>query len=147
MFNHGSINTHLLNSFYTILTFIFCAKPVQLLHFYQPMIYATCYTFFSVIYHVTGNEPVYTVLDWADPGPAARLTVILIFIGIPFFHLVVFALFTFRKWLSEKCGCIGNTQIGEKKLEKELTTRDVELNLAVQTTPNSNFNSNSVHPA
>lgn len=138
-FTHRSVNTHLLNSVYTLLTFIFCAKPVNLFHFYQPVVYAICYSLFSVIWHYTGNDPVYDILDWDQPGPTVRTVLIVTLVGGPLLHVLVFALYTFRKWLSEQCGCTGNTQRpSEKKPQRELTSRDVELQLPHKT--------NSVQP-
>lgn len=140
-FSHGSVNTHLLNSVYTMMTFIFCAKPVSLLHFYQPMIYAVCYTLFSLIWHYTGNEPVYAILDWDFPGATARTVVLITLVGIPLIHVLIFALYTFRKWVSEKCACTGNSctqKDCDKKPQREVTSRDVELQLPYKT--------NSVHP-
>lgn len=144
VFTHGSINTHLLNSVYTVLTFVFCAKPVQLLHFYQPLVYAFCYILFSLVWHLTGNDPVYSILDWSDPASTIKVVLPVLFIAVPVLHLVIFALFTFRTWLSEKCGCTGNTRPEENKTEKEMTSRDEESR---QQTNNYWYQSNSVHPS
>ncbi|XP_045198221.2 protein rolling stone-like, partial [Mercenaria mercenaria] len=62
-FTYSSIYTHL-SSVYTILGLLFSAKPVQLLHFYQPMIPAVVYVVFSIIYHNSGGERIYPILDW-----------------------------------------------------------------------------------
>ena len=139
MFTHGSVNTHMLSSVYTLLTFIVCAKPVNLLHFYQPMIYATCYIIFSAIWHSTGNDPVYSILDWDKPAATTRTTLIILLIGVPVLHFVTFASYTFKKWITEKLNCTGNTQQkSEPPLEKEVTSRDVEFHLQ---------HNNSVHPS
>ncbi|KAL4227113.1 hypothetical protein ACF0H5_015086 [Mactra antiquata] len=123
-FNHSSINTHLLNSVYTLSTLLFCAKPLQILHFYQPIIFGFLYTVFSIIYHIAGGDPIYSVLDWNKTGNTALFTCFLLFIGIPVLHIVMFALYTLRKFVSEKCVCYKDKN---EELKREITARDVEL--------------------
>lgn len=126
-FNHSSINKHLLNTVYTLLHLVFCAKPVQILHFYQPMIFGLLYLLFSIIYHVLGNDPIYTVLDWSEVGKASLLSCLALLLGIPLMHLVCFSLYTLRRYISWKCLCINEKKSENEELKREITTRDVEL--------------------
>lgn len=144
-FSHSSVNKHLLNSVYTLLNLSYSAKPVQILHVYQPVIFACVYVIFSLIYHALGNEPIYPILDWNKPGSAALLTVLSVLVGVPVFHLVCFALYTLRLFVSLKCQCkAGNDN---ENMKGEVTTRDVELQEATNKTSRAATNSsNAVRP-
>lgn len=103
-FSYGSIYGHLTNSIYTFLGLLFSAKPVQLLHVYQPMVPAFLYMVFSIIYHVCGGDPIYPILDWGEkPGQTALIAIITIGVAIPLIHLVCYILYRVRLFFSSKC--------------------------------------------
>ena len=126
---HSSINTHLLNSVYVVSSLVFCAKPIRLLHFYQPLVYALMYIIFSVIYHVSGGGAIYSALDWSNTGSAALMSALVLFIGVPVVHTFCFALFTLRVYISSKC-CfqyVQDNHFVNKKLQRDVTPRDIEI--------------------
>ncbi|WAR25839.1 ROST-like protein [Mya arenaria] len=132
-FGYGSIYTHLLNSVYTILTLLFCAKPVFILHVYQPIIYSVIYVLFSIIYHVTGNDPVYPVLDWSKPGSTSITALLIVLVGVPVMHMVIFSLYTLRLFVCTKINCFSKVTAAEKDEEairREVTSREVNLEIA-----------------
>lgn len=117
-FSYGSIYGHLTNSIYTLLGLLFSAKPVQLLHVYQPMVPAFLYMIFSIIYHVCGGDPIYPILDWGEkPGQTALIAVITICVAIPLIHLVCYILYCVRLFFSSKCN-----DIDEKDLKLDEST-------------------------
>ena len=86
------------------------AKPMRILHFYQPMIYTAAYIIFSLIYNVAfDNEPIYGIdgpLDWKNQTTRTALTTTFgVFPVIPLFHVGLWCVYKFRVWVSEKCAC------------------------------------------
>ena len=91
-----------------------CAKPVQILHFYQPMIYVLIYGIFTVIYHLAGADPIYDPLDWADTGNTAIVGLVTVFVVVPVIHIFIFfSLYTLRVYVSQKC-CHESTRVGQE---------------------------------
>lgn len=81
--NHGlDVAVHGLNSLVMFLLLCSSAHPGRLLHIYQPLVFATTYMLFSVIYHAAGgtdqkgNAYIYPVVNWSEPGT----TVLVVFI-------------------------------------------------------------------
>ncbi|XP_022821868.1 protein rolling stone-like [Spodoptera litura] len=81
--NHGlDVAVHGLNSLVMFLLLCSSAHPGRLLHIYQPLVFATIYMLFSVIYHAAGgtdqkgNAYIYPVVNWSEPGT----TVLVVFI-------------------------------------------------------------------
>ncbi|XP_045206857.2 protein rolling stone-like [Mercenaria mercenaria] len=103
-FNHGSVYIHLLNSVYTFLGILFSAKPVQLLHVYQPMVPALLYMSFSIIYHILGGHMIYPILDWGNKTARTSLyAVVFICVAVPLIHLTCYLLHRIRVFLHRKC--------------------------------------------
>lgn len=125
-FDHASINKHLINSIYTILLILFCAKPTRLLHVYQPVIYAAMFTVFSAIYQVSGGDRIYSVLDWDSPGKAALVGVLAVIIGVPITHIFCFATYTLRMFIASKFFKTKNV-----KIRREIPSRDAEQQVDV----------------
>ncbi|XP_045166375.2 protein rolling stone-like isoform X2 [Mercenaria mercenaria] len=145
-FNHGSINKHLLNTIYTLFNLVFCAKPVQMLHFYQPMIFGFLYLLFSIIYHLLGYAPIYEVVDWSNTGKTSLLVCVLIFVGIPLLHLVCFSIQTLRLFISWKWKCSGAKVSDNEHMKRGVTTRDVELHETAKSTKAAVTAPNTVKP-
>ncbi|XP_026497870.1 protein rolling stone-like [Vanessa tameamea] len=67
---------HAINSVLMLLLFLTARQPTNLLHFYLPFFFAVVYAIFTAIYYVAGgtdpfgNNFIYPVLDWAEPGTA-----------------------------------------------------------------------------
>ncbi|XP_060583337.1 protein rolling stone-like [Ruditapes philippinarum] len=102
--HHGSVYIHLMNSVYTVLGLLFSAKPVQLLHVYQPMVPAIFYTCFSIIYHIFGGEMIYPILDWGNKrNRTILLAVVFICVAIPIIHLICYLLYSLRVFIQRKC--------------------------------------------
>jgi hypothetical protein len=102
--HHGSVYIHLMNSVYTVLGLLFSAKPVQLLHVYQPMVPAIFYTCFSIIYHIFGGEMIYPILDWGNKlNRTILLAVVFICVAIPLIHLICYLLYSLRVFIQRKC--------------------------------------------
>lgn len=143
---HSSINKHLLNSVYALSSLLFSAKPVRLLHFYHPVVYALIFIVFSVIYHVTGGGAIYSTLDWSKTGSAILLTLLVLCLGVPIIHTFCFALYTLRLFLWSKCcnQSVHDVKQGKSNIQREITPRDVELNLASRSRPQTRM---SIVPA
>ena len=143
---HSSINKHLLNSVYALSSLLFSAKPVRLLHFYHPVVYALIFIVFSVIYHVTGGGAIYSTLDWSKTGSAILLTLLVLCLGVPIIHTFCFALYTLRLFFWSKCcnQSVHDVKQGKSNIQREITPRDVELNLASRSRPQTRM---SIVPA
>ncbi|CAH0695397.1 unnamed protein product [Spodoptera exigua] len=100
--NHGlDVAVHGLNSLVMFLLLCSSAHPGRLLHIYQPLVFATIYMLFSVIYHAAGgtdqkgNAYIYPVVNWSEPGT----TVLVVFITgllLVVLHLVTLGLSALR---------------------------------------------------
>jgi len=135
--DYSSVYTHLLNSVYTLAALVFSAKPVRLVHVYQPVVYGVIYVIFSVLYHAAGGDAIYPVLDWNKPESAVMTALLIPLIGIPIMHLAIFALYTLRLYVAGKMNC--KTAPEKETMEREVTSRDVDLELAFKDpTPNNN---------
>ena len=125
-FTHGSINKHLLNTIYTLINLIFCAKPMQILHIYQPVIYGLIYLLFSFVYNIVGYAPIYTVLDWSKTGKALMVSCLSLFIGIPLMYLVCFSIQTLRIYISMKLDCLAQPEF-DKRQKRDISANDEQL--------------------
>ncbi|XP_061179102.1 protein rolling stone-like [Saccostrea echinata] len=106
----NSILTHAVNSLYALSNLAICAKPVRILHVYQPVILALLYSVFSVIFHEAGGGTIYSILDWDKVQNTVLLSLGVIFIVVPLIHLVCFTIYKIRVFVSTSC-CRGNIDI------------------------------------
>jgi len=99
------INLHLINSVLVILEFTISALPVRLLHVVYAFSFGLAYVIFSVIYwsvdHANYLYP--GVLDWNAPVTSAVVSVVLLFVGIPLMHLILFAIYQLRMSIYSRC--------------------------------------------
>ena len=92
----NSILTHAINSVYAIAGLVVCAKPVRILHVYQPVLFSVIYCIFSLIYQMAGGGLIYEILDW-DKMPGTILIALgTAFIMVPTVHMVVFTIYKLR---------------------------------------------------
>ncbi|XP_062589233.1 protein rolling stone-like [Saccostrea cucullata] len=106
----NSILTHAVNSVYALSNLTLCAKPVRILHVYQPVTLAVLYTVFSVIYHQAGGGSIYDILDWDKVQNTVLLSLGVVFIVVPLIHLVCFTIYKLRVFASKSC-CLGKTTV------------------------------------
>lgn len=109
-----SIAKHLINSVYIVINTIVSAKPMRIYHIYQPMVFVVTYMLFSVIWHFSGGDPIYPVLDWSKAKTAAIVCVLWLFVGVPVMYLVLFGCHKLRNLIHSLC-CTGD---GEKSLSE-----------------------------
>ncbi|CAC5414780.1 unnamed protein product [Mytilus coruscus] len=102
--NPASIEFHAINSVYVILNLLVCAKVINLFHVIYPMIFFIVYIIFTIIYQLGFEEnPIYSILDWNETFPTAVAVAVLIFVGIPIAHLVLFGLYKLRIFIARNC--------------------------------------------
>ncbi|CAC5381219.1 unnamed protein product [Mytilus coruscus] len=100
----ASIEFHAINSVYVILNLLVCAKVINLFHVIYPMIFGIVYIIFTIIYQLGFEEnPIYPILDWNETFPTAVTVAVLIFVGIPIVHLVLFGLYKLRIFIARNC--------------------------------------------
>lgn len=98
-----SVEKHFMNWIFIVSNFLFCAKPVRLLHVYQPMLFILGFGMFSLAYQKASGMAIYPILDWYNLGPTIGYVVGLGFIGIPVIHAAFFGLYRLRVYVSSKC--------------------------------------------
>ncbi|KAJ8302150.1 hypothetical protein KUTeg_021137 [Tegillarca granosa] len=109
-----SIAKHLINSVYIVMNAIVSAKPMRIYHIYQPMVFIVTYMIFSVIWHFSGGDPIYSVLDWSKVKTAAIVSVLWVLVGVPVMFLVLFGIHKLRNLIHSLC-CTGDI---DKSLSK-----------------------------
>nr|XP_022301875.1 protein rolling stone-like [Crassostrea virginica] len=129
----NSILTHAINSVYAVAGLIVCAKPVRILHVYQPVLFSVIYCIFSLIYQMAGGGLIYEILDW-DKMPGTILIALgTAFIMVPTMHMVVFTIYKLRVfvWKShcrsrQVCNVSGNDDSNQtgSKIAPENTEAD-----------------------
>ncbi|XP_041974869.1 protein rolling stone-like [Aricia agestis] len=96
---------HGVNSMVMFCLLVTSRQPVNILHFYMPIVLGLIYTLFTVIYHfaggtdLLGNPWIYPMMDWANPGSTVIMVVVTA-IGIVVVHLVVVGIAAARNALS-----------------------------------------------
>lgn len=87
-----SIEKHVLNSVFIILNILITAMPVNLLHFYHPIIFGFIYMIFNLTYQGGGaHQAIYPIFDWTNQLPTAiLLATVLVFFTLQLFHLFYF---------------------------------------------------------
>ncbi|XP_060076981.1 protein rolling stone-like [Ylistrum balloti] len=104
----SSINKHAMNSVFIFINFFLCAKPVRILHFYQVLVFIAMYGVFSLIYQLTTDYQIYSILDWYQPWPTLAWALGLGLVGVPLAHSFFFGLYNLRTWIFEKCCSTSN---------------------------------------
>ena len=97
--------THGINSVCVVIDIFLIGIPHRLLHVWLPMLYGGIFVIFSAIYWGVDNDNViYSILDYGkEPVAATVLVLVLIFIGIPVCHFILFCLYWLRVLLYSKC--------------------------------------------
>lgn len=101
----GSINKHLMNGILVLISLIITAKPLRILHMYQPVLFSVFYVIFTAIYYSAGGGTIYNILDWGSVGGALGLSLPLALIATPIVHLFCFSLFQARSHVAKKMEC------------------------------------------
>ncbi|XP_021365045.1 protein rolling stone-like [Mizuhopecten yessoensis] len=99
----SSINKHAMNSVFIFINFFLCAKPVRILHFYQPLTFILMFGIFSLIYQLSTGFIIYPFLDWYNPGPTVGWVLGLGLGVMPLVHLFFYGLYHIRTLVHEKC--------------------------------------------
>ncbi|XP_069127659.1 protein rolling stone-like [Argopecten irradians] len=112
----SSINKHAMNSVFIFINFFLCAKPVRLLHFYQPIVFVALYGGFTLIYQFTTGYIIYPILDWSVPWPTVLWALGLGLVGVPLAHLCFYGLYHLRTLVySRRCsGIISDDDVPDK---------------------------------
>ncbi|ESP03572.1 hypothetical protein LOTGIDRAFT_237670 [Lottia gigantea] len=111
---------HAFNSIYVLFNILASRIPIRILHCYQVMIYGLIYLLFTAIYQVSGgtgrrDEPsIYPVLNWNNPTKASILAVLMVCLGAPLMHLLVYLLYRCRLLLADKLNSRGRLEYEEK---------------------------------
>lgn len=102
--SYNDLNLHAVNTAFVIIDFCISARPIQILHFYQPLLYGIAYIVFNVAYWSadTVNNIIYNVLDWNHPVFASIMCVVLAFVIVPLFQLAYFGLYRLKLKCYEK---------------------------------------------
>ena len=99
-----NVNQHVMNLGVVLLDLMVTAHPVRLLHMYLTLIYGTIYIIFTVIYFLTTDYVIYSILDWRNYGLALATFAGLIVVGLPLLQFLFFGVYQFKMWLSSKNG-------------------------------------------
>jgi len=99
------INIHLINCVIVLLEFIISAFPVRLLHVVYLIGFMLVYVIFTVIYWSFDHANVLYpgLLDWNDPVTSVVVSAIVIFVGGPLMHLILFGIYQLRMFIYTRC--------------------------------------------
>ncbi|XP_078595515.1 protein rolling stone-like [Branchiostoma floridae x Branchiostoma japonicum] len=105
----SSINEHITNSIIAVLDLFVSGTPVRIFHMVYPVAFAMAYAAFYVIYWAAGGTGksgevvLYKLWDFeSDPKTAIAYMVLLVFVAIPFFHLLTYALHSLKVVILQK---------------------------------------------
>ncbi|KAK3611313.1 hypothetical protein CHS0354_015730 [Potamilus streckersoni] len=136
---YSSINKHVINMVFVVTNMCIMAKPIRLLHFYQPMSFCFIYVIFSIIFQKSGGGAIYEPLNWDIPEKTSWFVVVLLLIGVPFIHSICFLIFKLRqlisrKWCNPKSTQVTNSaheprEMADKTNEQAIvtTSRDITI--------------------
>jgi len=104
-----SVFTHGGNFALMLLDFLFCQQPMYLSHVVYPMLFASVYVLFTLVYYFSGgtfedeqSPYIYAALDWRNPGKTSLLACLVVFVATPVIWLVTYVFYTIR------VRCLGN---------------------------------------
>ena len=118
-----TFHLHVTNSILFIIEFFMMANPTRILHFIYIMGFGILYTLFLIIWFLTGNPPVYSVLDFKNKPTTAAMWSTVAVIVLPFvFQIILFTLYRFRLFLAGKS--LSKTKVPQK--EKSSGSVDLE---------------------
>jgi len=125
-----NIQSHVINFVILLIDLLVSRIPIRLLHFIYPVTYSIVYILFTLILHWSKvTSSVYSLLNWAaSPGLAAGYGLATALVGMPLAHVLAFAIFNFRAWLSRSVGLA--TQ--DTRLESEENVEMGQTNLVFE---------------
>lgn len=105
-FSFVNIVTHVVAGVVAIMDVFITAIPYRLLHVIYPFCYGAVWLIFSGIYYAAGGTNnqgrsyIYNVIDYMNsPVTASIYGLVVLFVGTPFIHLVIYCLFLLRELL------------------------------------------------
>ena len=106
LYNGGAVsgtsaNTHLINGIMMIVDLWVSGVPIQILHFYYPVIFGAVYGIFTGIHFSISGVVIYDgVLEYAEAlGSAVGTVVALTFIFIPLVHMIFYLQYLVKFWI------------------------------------------------
>ena len=88
-----SANTHVVNGIFSLVDLWVNGTPINTLHVIYIMIFGAVYSVFTGLYFVGSGNYVYKVLDYNENvGLVVGVCIFVVFIVLPFCHLVIFYL-------------------------------------------------------
>ncbi|XP_059472181.1 protein rolling stone-like [Neocloeon triangulifer] len=125
----GNIHGHVMNTVLVVVDLMVTAHPVRLLHFYQPMILASTYSLFSIVYfflggtNKQGNSKIYPFLNWHKPDVA--LTYILSgCVLLMLIHVVMWMFYQLRRFIALQLGTLDYTDSKTEKVTVVFTMEE-----------------------
>ncbi|XP_014773737.1 protein rolling stone [Octopus bimaculoides] len=100
-----NVMEHALNSIYILLNIFITAKPFRIYHVWQDIIAFLIYIIFSLIYFFSGGTTtkntrvIYFFTDWNHPSVAIPFILLLLFVGLPLVHTILFFLYKLRLYI------------------------------------------------
>lgn len=96
--------THGVNFLLALIDLLICRNPLYCSHILMPMLYSLIFIVFSLVYWSTGGlnnkgEPyIYAALDWSNFEGTARLTMLILLLGVPFLWAIVYCIYLARRY-------------------------------------------------
>lgn len=135
------INKHCVMSAYVIANaFIITSVPTKVFHFYQPVLLASVYIVFALIFQASSDTAInlnygYKTADKASKSLTVILAVCLTVFAIPFIHLFMFCIYKTRHRVWARCSMLhklNETPVKDihsprMSLQRDTTTTDVVI--------------------
>ena len=102
--NIYDINIHVMNLVLILFDNSLSARPVRLLHIYQPILYGLVYMVFNIAYFFLEPPPlnlIYPIFDWSQPLSADGASLALSLIGMPVLQMAFFGFYRLKLKLRE----------------------------------------------
>eukprot|EP00444_Apocalathium_aciculiferum_P001294 CAMPEP_0183408966 /NCGR_PEP_ID=MMETSP0370-20130417/18462_1 /TAXON_ID=268820 /ORGANISM="Peridinium aciculiferum, Strain PAER-2" /LENGTH=270 /DNA_ID=CAMNT_0025591565 /DNA_START=32 /DNA_END=844 /DNA_ORIENTATION=+ len=86
-----------------MLDLLLTRQPFYIQHVYAPLLMATVYCLFTLVYYLAGGTSedgvsryIYKSVDWSNPGGTIQLLGLLVIVGVPIVHLLLFCVVAAR---------------------------------------------------
>ncbi|XP_029638392.1 protein rolling stone [Octopus sinensis] len=103
-----NVMEHALNSLYILLNIFITAKPFRIYHVWQDITAFLIYIMFSLVYFFSGGTTtrntrvIYFFTDWNNPSVAIPFILLLLFVGLPIVHTILFSLYKLRLYITNR---------------------------------------------
>lgn len=104
----ANVMAHVINSICMLSELLITAHPVQLLHFYLPILFAFIYCIFTYVYFlfggtdIYGENSIYPILKWDEKPLQSLMVCFFVMLAIVVIHLLTYAIYRGRNALSTK---------------------------------------------